>query len=94
VRFDVLDEYSTLVPFGLGVSRRNRVVEYPAAPAKPVKHGAIARCVSLLKKLYGKAKSKPQGCHSVARLDKDRLEAAMTMASSADRVSAGPVNRS
>jgi hypothetical protein len=43
MRFDMLDEYSTLVPFGLGVSKRNRVIQYPAAPTKAVKRGAIAK---------------------------------------------------
>ena len=51
MRFDILDEYSTLVPFGLGVSKRNRVIQYPAAPAKAVKRGAIANCASRLKML-------------------------------------------
>ena len=44
MRFDILDEYSTLVPFGLGVSKRNRVIQYPTAPAKAVRRGAIAIC--------------------------------------------------
>ena len=55
MRFDMLDEYSTLVPFGLGVSRQNRVVQYPAAATesvKAVKPGAIANCVSRLKILF------------------------------------------
>ena len=30
MRFDILDEYSTLVPFALGVFKQNRVVQYPA----------------------------------------------------------------
>ena len=50
MRFDILDEYSTLVPFGLGVSR-NRTFQYPTAPTKAVKRGAIANCVSRLKML-------------------------------------------
>ncbi len=55
MRFDILDEYSTLVPFGLGVSKRNRVVQYPTAPAeavKAVKPGAIVNCISRLKILF------------------------------------------
>jgi hypothetical protein len=52
VRFDILDEYSTLVPFGLGVSKCNRVVQYPTAPAKAVKRSAIANCVSRLRVLF------------------------------------------
>jgi hypothetical protein len=56
MRFDILDEYSTLVPFGLGVSKQNRVVQYPAAATKAatktVKPGAIANCVSRLKILF------------------------------------------
>lgn len=55
MRFDVLDEYSTLVPFGLGVSRGNRVVEHPAAPAKAINRGAVAKCVDRLKMLFKKS---------------------------------------
>ena len=51
MRFDILDEYSTLVPFGLGVSRRNRVVQYPTTPAKAVRRGAIANYAGRLKQL-------------------------------------------
>ena len=29
MRFDLLDEYGTLVPFGLGTSKRNRVLRNP-----------------------------------------------------------------
>jgi hypothetical protein len=52
MRFDILDEYSTLVPFGLGVSKHNRVVQCPTAPAKADKRGAITNCVSRLKVLF------------------------------------------
>jgi len=52
MRFDILDEYSTLVPFGLGVSKHNRVVQYPTAPAKADKRSAIANCVTRLKVLF------------------------------------------
>ena len=48
MRFDILDEYSTLVPFGLGVSR-NRIFQYPTDPTKAVKRGAIANCAGRLK---------------------------------------------
>ena len=41
MRFDLLDEYSTLVPFGLGVSR-NETIQDSATPAKAAKRGAIA----------------------------------------------------
>ena len=51
MRFDILDEYATLVPFGLGVSKRNSVVQYPTDPAKAVKRGAIANCAGRLKLL-------------------------------------------
>jgi hypothetical protein len=54
MRFDILDEYSTLVPFGLGVSKRNRVIQYPTAPTKAVKavkRSAIANCANRLKTL-------------------------------------------
>ena len=42
MRFDLLDEYSTLVPFGRGVSR-NRAFQDPAVPAKAAKRGTIVR---------------------------------------------------
>jgi hypothetical protein len=51
MRFDLLDEYSTLVPFGLGISKRNRVVRYPTAPAETVERGAIPNCAGGLKML-------------------------------------------
>ena len=49
MRFDILDEHSTLVPFGLGVSRQNRVVQYPLSANKAAKPGAIAKYVARLK---------------------------------------------
>jgi hypothetical protein len=50
MRFDILDEYSTLLPFGLGVCKQNKAVEYPATAApKAVKPSAIASCPSCLK---------------------------------------------
>lgn len=55
MRFDLLDEYSTLVPFGLGVSR-NRDSQNPTVPAKAAKHGTIANFAShleLLRNLLG-----------------------------------------
>jgi hypothetical protein len=55
MRFDLLDEYSTLVPFGLGVSR-NRPIQDPAVPAKTAKRGTIVNFAShmeLLRKLLG-----------------------------------------
>jgi hypothetical protein len=51
MRFDLLDEYSTLVPFVLGVSERNRVVQYPTTRAKVVKRGTIANCATRLNRL-------------------------------------------
>ncbi len=51
MRFDLIDEYSTLVPFGLGVSKRNRVIQYPEAATEAVtavKPGAIANWFSSL----------------------------------------------
>jgi hypothetical protein len=54
-RFDLLDEYSTLVPFGLGVAR-NRAFQDPAVPAKAAKRGTIANLAShlgLLRRLLG-----------------------------------------
>jgi hypothetical protein len=47
MRFDLLDEYSTLVPFGLGVSR-NSTFQDPAAPATSAKRGTIASLASHL----------------------------------------------
>ena len=29
MHFDLLDEFGTLVPFGLGISKGNRVVQHP-----------------------------------------------------------------
>ncbi|HJT13053.1 MAG TPA: hypothetical protein VJ790_10590 [Dongiaceae bacterium] len=53
MRFDLLDEYSTLVPFRGDVSR-NATSQDSAVPAKAAKRGAIARFAShlaLLRKL-------------------------------------------
>jgi hypothetical protein len=47
MRFDLLDEYSTLVPFGLGVSR-NRALQDPAVPAMAARRGTVANFVSHL----------------------------------------------
>jgi len=62
MRFDILDEWSTLVPFGLGVSRQNRVVHYPgpADATKAVKPGAVANCFSRLKRRLGSVKAQDQ----------------------------------
>jgi hypothetical protein len=50
MRFDILDEYSTLLLFGLGVFKQNKAVEYPATAApKAVKPSAMANCASYLK---------------------------------------------
>ena len=55
MRFDLLDEYSTIVPFGLGVSRnrpnQDLAVEEPAVPPKVAERGTIATFASQLKKL-------------------------------------------
>lgn len=48
MRFDLLDEYSTLVPFG-HVSKHKRVVQSPGTATKVAKPSAIANCVSCLK---------------------------------------------
>ena len=51
MRFDLLDEYSTLMPFGRGVARSG--VRQDLAPAKPAKRGLItgfASCLQLLRK--------------------------------------------
>ena len=55
MRFDLLDEYSTLVPFGLSVSRNGAPQDH-AIPAKATKRGTIANFVShlaLLRRLSG-----------------------------------------
>lgn len=55
MRFDLLDEYSTLVPFGLGVSR-NGALQDPAAPAKAAKRGSttsFASHLGLLRRVWG-----------------------------------------
>ena len=55
MRFDLLDEYSTLVPFGLGASRK-RGLQEPAVSAKAAKRGTTANFASkreLLRKLLG-----------------------------------------
>ena len=49
-RYDLLDEYSTLVPFGRGVSR-NATFQDPDVPAKAAKRGAIASFASHLELL-------------------------------------------
>jgi hypothetical protein len=54
-RFDLLDEYSTLVPFGLGVAQ-NRAFQDPAVPAKAAKRATIVTFSShreMLRKLLG-----------------------------------------
>ena len=60
MRFDILDEYSTLVPFGLGVSKHNRVVQCPTAPTEAAEPGAIAKCVGHLKVLFNYVKTLSQ----------------------------------
>jgi hypothetical protein len=57
MRFDTLDEHSTLVPFGLGVSKQNKVVQYPTAATETVKPGAITNCVSHLKNSFKSVKA-------------------------------------
>jgi hypothetical protein len=55
MRFDLLDEYSSLVPFGRGVSRSGAFRD-PAVPAEAAKRGTIATFAShleLLRKLLG-----------------------------------------
>ena len=55
MRFDLLDEYSTLVPFWLGVSRKKAFQE-PAVPAETAERDPIANSASpmeLLRKLSG-----------------------------------------
>lgn len=55
MRFDLLDEYSTLVPFGRGVSR-SVAFQDPAVPAKAAKRGGIgslAGDLEVLRKLFG-----------------------------------------
>jgi|JI10StandDraft_1071094.scaffolds.fasta_scaffold690279_1 hypothetical protein len=56
MRFDLLDEYSTLVPFGLGVSRK-AVIQNPDVqgqePASPAEVAQRSSCPGLLHKLSG-----------------------------------------
>lgn len=55
MRYDLLDEFSTLVPFGMGVAKSNRVVQAPDASTQPAKPSAlrawIGRFVALSKEL-------------------------------------------
>ena len=51
MRFDILDEYSTLVPSGRGVFQRNRAVHYSASVTKALKPAALIHCVSDVKTL-------------------------------------------
>ena len=56
MRFDILDEYSTLVPFGLGASKQNRVVQYPAVAAEAANRSVVDNFLGspeLLRKLIG-----------------------------------------
>ena len=50
MRFDLLDEYSTLVPFGSGVSRNEGSQDDPVVPTKETKR-AIASLVDHLESL-------------------------------------------
>ena len=61
MRFDLLDEYATLLPYGIGVSRQNRIV-HPVGATKKAKPGAIAMCVRRLKILFKaiKAETAPE----------------------------------
>lgn len=54
MRFDLLDEHTTLVPFGRGVSRSGTSQD-SAVPAKAAKRAIIANfaSVELLRKLLG-----------------------------------------
>lgn len=52
MRFDILDEYSTLVPFRLGAFKQNRIVQHPATATEAVGPGIIANCVSRLRALF------------------------------------------
>jgi len=51
VRFDLLDEYATLVPFGLGSPRPKKVVQYTIETDNVVERGVIASCACRLKLL-------------------------------------------
>lgn len=53
MRFDLLDEYSTLVPFGPGVSRK-RAPQNHAAPDQPTECETIGQSrLEMLRKLPG-----------------------------------------
>jgi len=47
MRFDLLDEYSTLVPFGRGASRKGTFQD-PAVPTKAARRRTIVRFASQL----------------------------------------------
>jgi hypothetical protein len=51
MRFDLLDEYSALVPFGLGVSR-NKASQTPAVPAEAAERGTAAKLAGDTKVLH------------------------------------------
>jgi hypothetical protein len=58
MRLDVLDECSTLVPFGLGISRRSIVIQEPDIPAEPTRHKANIAGVGWLRTLFRHVKAR------------------------------------
>lgn len=52
MRFDILDEFSTLVPSGRGVFQKDKVAQGPDNAPEAVKRGAVARCVARLRELF------------------------------------------
>lgn len=48
MRYDILNEYSTMVPFGLGISKCDPLVRYPTPEAEAVERGILARFVKWL----------------------------------------------
>ncbi len=57
MRIDLLNEYSTLVPFGFGASGRNRETHIRAAPQEAIRHEAPARRISRLARLFGSVRA-------------------------------------
>lgn len=73
MRFDLLDEFSTVVPFGLGISR-NRTCQHPTVPAEAPKDDTSASFdgrPDLHRKLLGALRQAMQsflGHRAVARM--------------------------
>lgn len=60
MRFDMLDEYSTLVPFRAGLFKQSGVVQDRATATKEVKPGAVVRCIKRMRGLLESTKAPSQ----------------------------------